>query len=316
MKILITDDDITTRLTLRGLLSQLDYCELVEAASGLEALEVIQSDSPPNLIFMDWNMPDLSGVEVTTLLRETLSEYQPYVIIVSSYNADQQILEALSYGADDYITKPVDGNFLKAKFAVAKRIIDTQEKLKQSNEVLQKLAYYDELTGVLNRRAGNASFIVEVERCVRNDQNLSVTMIDIDYFKKVNDTYGHQTGDIVLREVANILRKTIRPYDIVCRYGGEEFLIIAEVNNEHEAQQLFERVRLAVSALEIKAGKLTLNITASFGVYIVSPSAQLTLHEMVKYADKALYQAKGEGRNRVIVNSALNDGDAPLQEAY
>lgn len=315
MKVLITDDDITTRLTLRGLLSQHD-CDIVEAASGLEALEVIQSDSPPNLIFMDWNMPDLSGVEVTTLLRETLSEDQPYVIIVSSYNDDKQILEALSYGADDYITKPVDGNFLNAKFAVAKRIIDTQEKLKQSNEVLHKLAYYDELTGVLNRRAGNASFMVEVERCVRSDQNLSVAMVDIDYFKKVNDSHGHQTGDIVLKAFANILRKTIRPYDIVCRYGGEEFLLIAEVNSEHEAQQLFERVRLAVNTREIKAGEVTLKITASFGVHVVTPSVQLSLNDMVKHADKALYQAKAEGRNRIIVTSQLNNGKAPLQEAH
>lgn len=315
MKVLITDDDITTRLTLRGLLSKHD-CEIVEAASGLEALEVIQSDSPPNLIFMDWNMPDLSGVEVTSLLRETLTEDQPYVIIVSSYNAEQQIIEALSYGADDYITKPVDGNFLNAKFAVAKRIIDTQEKLKQSNEVLQKLAYYDELTGVLNRRAGAASFMVEMERCVRGDQNLSVAMVDIDHFKKVNDTYGHQAGDVVLKEFASTLRKTIRPYDIICRYGGEEFMLIAEVNNEAEAQHLFERVRQNVSELVIQLDKTTINITASFGVYVVTPSTQLTLHEMIKHADKALYQAKGEGRNRVIVTSKLDDDDIQLKEAH
>jgi diguanylate cyclase (GGDEF)-like protein len=315
MKVLITDDDITTRLTLRGLLSQHD-CEIVEAASGLEALNVIQSENPPNLIFMDWNMPDLSGVEVTSLLRETLSENQPYVIIVSSYNADQQILDALSYGADDYITKPVDGNFLNAKFAVAKRIIDTQEKLKQTNKVLQKLAYYDELTGVLNRRAGDASFMVEVERCVRGDQNLSVAMVDIDYFKKVNDTYGHQVGDTVLKAFANVLRKTIRPYDIVCRYGGEEFMLIAEVNSEKEAQQLFERVRSAVNALEIKAGQLHIKITASFGVYVVTPTTQLSLHDMVKHADQALYQAKAEGRNRVIVKSKLEADNESLQEAH
>mgnify|MGYP000468818443 CR=1 FL=1 len=315
MKVLITDDDTTTRLILRGLLSQHD-CEIVEAASGHEALSIIQSDSPPDLIFMDWNMPDLSGVEVTTLLRETLSEHQPYVIIVSSYNADQQVLEALSYGADDYITKPVDRHFLNAKFAVAKRIIDIQEKLKQSNEVLQKLAYYDELTGVLNRRAGNASFMVEVERCVRSDQNLSVALVDIDYFKKINDSYGHQTGDVVLKEFANVLRKTIRPYDIVCRYGGEEFMLIAEVNNEREAQQLFERIRQAVSALEIKTGQISIKITASFGVYIVTPSTQLSLHHMLKHADAALYQAKGEGRNRVIIKSRLHDDDTPRHEAH
>jgi diguanylate cyclase (GGDEF)-like protein len=312
MKVLITDDDITTRLTLRGLLSQHD-CEIVEAASGLEALAEIQSDSPPDLIFMDWNMPDLSGVEVTTLLRETLTENQPYVIIVSSYTDDHQILEALSYGADDYITKPVDGNFLNAKYAVAKRIIDTQEKLKQSNEVLQKLAYYDELTGVLNRRAGNASFMVEVERCVRSDQNLSVAMVDIDYFKKVNDTHGHQVGDVVLKQFANCLRKTIRPYDIICRYGGEEFLLIAEVNNVREARQLFERVREAVAGLKIKVPETLIEITASFGVYVVTPSSELTLHDMVKHADESLYQAKADGRNRVIITSDLEDDESVQQ---
>lgn len=304
MKVLIADDDISTRITLIGLLEKQD-CEIAEADSGTAALNVIQSDDPPDLIFLDWNMPGLTGVEVTSLLRETQINYEPYVIIVSAYNDSNQIIEALDCGADDYITKPLDGHFVNAKFAVAKRIIDVQEKLKQSNEMLQKLAYYDELTGVLNRRAGNASFMVEVERCIRKDQNICVALVDIDHFKQVNDKYGHQVGDRVLREFANILKTAVRPYDIVCRYGGEEFMLFAEINTAAEARDLFERVRERVSQAEIKIDNQVLKITASFGVYMAVPSSDLNLVKLVSKADEALYQAKGEGRNRVIITTAL-----------
>lgn len=306
MKVLIADDDTSTRLMLKGLLQKQD-CDITEADSGTSALEVIQSSEPPDLIFMDWNMPGLTGVEVTTLLRETQGDYAPYVIIISGYDATTQIIEALGYGADDYITKPLDGHLIKAKFAVAKRIIDVQEKLKQSNEVLQKLAYYDELTGVFNRRAGDASFMVEVERCIRKDQNLCIAMADIDHFKKVNDNYGHQTGDRVLKAFAGILKKTIRPYDMVCRYGGEEFMLIAEINTPSEAKELFERIRKRVSESEFSVDGQTLKITASFGVYLVTPNTELVLTDLVKKADEALYQAKTEGRNRVNLISALTD---------
>lgn len=305
MRVLIVDDDPTIRLTLEGLLKEHD-CDVVEADSGLKALKIIQSDNPPELIFMDWNMPDLSGIEVTALLRATVEENQPYVIIVSSNSATEQIIEAISHGADDYIIKPIDGRFLNAKFAVAERILGIQEKLRQTNLVLEKLAHYDELTGVLNRRAGNATFQVEMERCIRKDQNVCVAMVDIDHFKKVNDTYGHQAGDEVLKVFANTLRQTVRPYDIVIRYGGEEFMLIAEINNEQEAADLFERVRHSVSQKTIWFAENEITITASFGVYLIRPTTELQLKDLIQEADKALYQAKGDGRNRVVIMSALS----------
>ena len=314
MKVLITDDDVTIRLTLKGLLNK-QKCEIIEAESGLEALEIIQSDSPPNLIFMDWNMPGLNGLEVATLVRETIKEDQPYLIIVSSYNDNAQIIEALSYGADDYITKPIDGNLLNAKFAVAKRIIDIQEKLKQSNQMLEKLAYYDELTGVLNRRAGNASFMVEMERCIRKDQNVCISLVDIDHFKHINDKYGHLAGDKVLIEFAKTLRLAVRPYDIICRYGGEEFMLICETDHLLEARQLFERVRQAVCAMRVQYEEDIISITASFGVYLVAPSSELELEEMIKHADEALYSAKAAGRNRVVINSNLTRAEQTSESA-
>lgn len=277
MKVLIADDDDSTRITLKGLLRNKE-CEIVEAESGDQALEVIQSATPPDLILLDWNMPGLSGVEVVSLLRETIqADQQPYVIIISAYEENERILQALSYGADDYITKPIDGHFLSAKYAVARRLIDMQEKLKKSNQVLEKLAYYDELTGMLNRRAGQASFLVEVERCLRSDQKIALAMVDIDYFKKVNDSHGHQSGDIVLQAFAETLTKTLRPYDIVCRYGGEEFMLIAEIDSMAQATQLFERVRKAVSDSAIALPDLTLSITASFGVHVFAPEIDVIL---------------------------------------
>ncbi len=308
MRVLIVDDDHTIRMTLEGLLRK-HNCEIIQADSGIKALNIIQSGQVPELIFMDWNMPGLSGVEVTTLLRETVQENQPYVIIVSSNSETEHVIEALSYGADDYIVKPIDGRFLNAKFAVAERILGVQEKLKQTNQVLEKLAYYDELTGVLNRRAGNASFEVEVERCIRKDQNICIAMVDIDHFKKVNDTHGHQAGDEVLKVIANTIRQTIRPYDILCRYGGEEFMLIAEINNKQEAEDLFERVRERISQAKTQLPDLSIDITASIGVHLVQATTELRLKDLVREADKALYQAKSDGRNRVVVSSLLGAPD-------
>lgn len=305
MRVLIVDDDITTRISLTGLLRKHDNCEILEAETGIDALQIIQSDYPPDLIFMDWNMPGLSGVEVTNLVRETQKEQQPYVIMVSSYQETDQIIEALNFGADDYITKPIDGHYLRAKFFVAKRIIDIQEKLKQSNEVLKKLAHQDELTGVLNRRAGYASFQVELERCLRKDNLLAVALVDIDHFKRINDQHGHDSGDQVLRLFASTLQKALRPYDVVCRFGGEEFLLLAEIAHAEEAQQLFERVRQRINQTVFDTGSMQMTVTASIGVNVVWPDADLTLQQLTKQADAALYQAKANGRDQVVLYSEL-----------
>jgi diguanylate cyclase (GGDEF)-like protein len=302
MKVLIADEDKSHRQRLAELVKPNEN-KLIHVDSGMEAMDVIESENPPDLIIMDWNMPGLSGLEVATLMRETQDQYQPYVIILSDYSQDEKIIQALSYGADDYIHKPVDPALFHAKLAVAERIINMQEKLKQSNQMLEKLAYYDDLTGVLNRRAGNASFMVEMERCIRKDQNMAIAMVDIDHFKRINDNYGHQAGDVVLRTFANLLQKAVRPYDIVCRYGGEEFLLIMEIQGDKEAEILFERIRERVSSTDIKYQGEIIKITASFGIYVITPSTELTLHELVTTADEALYQAKDAGRNKVIIRS-------------
>ncbi len=305
MKVLIADDDPSSRLLLAGLLKNKD-CEILLADNGTTAMEILQGNALPNLIFMDWNMPGMTGVEIISLLRTTQQEYQPYIIMISANDGQEQIIEALDYGADDYITKPMDGHLVNAKYSVAKRIIDIQEKLKQSNEMLEKLAYYDELTGVLNRRAGNASFEVELERCIRKDQNICIAMVDIDHFKSINDNFGHQVGDKVLREAAGILKKTLRPYDVVCRYGGEEFMLIAEISIAAEAEQLLERVRKKIADSPIQVDNEQIHITASFGALVRTPKSHLQMSDLVKQADTALYEAKGAGRNQVIIIDELS----------
>lgn len=312
MKVLIADDDPGSRLLLAGLLKSKD-CEILISDDGDSAMDVLKGNNLPDLIFMDWNMPGMSGVEIISLLRTTQEEYQPYIIMISANDSQEQIIEALSYGADDYITKPMDGHLVNAKYSVAKRIIDIQDKLKQSNEMLEKLAFYDELTGVLNRRAGNASFQVELERCIRKDHNICIAMVDIDHFKAINDTYGHQVGDKVLKEVADILKKTLRPYDVVCRYGGEEFMLIAEINTVAQAKQLLERVREKIADAAIQVDDNQVSVTASFGALVETPKSHLQMSELVKQADKALYQAKEAGRNRVIIVDELpNTGFADV----
>lgn len=272
-------------------------------------MKLLQGNNLPDLIFMDWNMPGMTGVEIISLLRTTQEEYQPYIIMISANDSQEQIIEALSYGADDYITKPMDGHLINAKYSVAKRIIDIQDKLKQSNQMLEKLAFYDELTGVLNRRAGNASFQVELERCIRKDHNICIAMVDIDHFKAINDTYGHQVGDKVLREVAAILKKTLRPYDVVCRYGGEEFMLIAEINTAAETEQLLERVRKKIAETTIPVDDKQISVTASFGALVKTPKSHLQMSDLVKQADMALYEAKATGRNRVIIVDELPGAD-------
>ncbi|HEC73640.1 MAG TPA: diguanylate cyclase [Methylophaga aminisulfidivorans] len=309
MNVLIADDDPTIRLTLSSLLSSTG-CDLMEAANGEDALAIIDSENSPELILLDWNMPGLSGVEVTRRLRAGSQENRPYIIIVSSYHEPLQIIEALDAGADDFITKPIDGRFLKAKYNVAERILTAQNKLNQANKVLERLAYFDELTGVMNRRAGMVSVEIELERCLRSRDVLAVAMLDIDFFKRVNDSLGHIAGDEVLHEFATKIHAELRPYDVICRYGGEEFFIAASMKHEAECERLFERLRLAIENMVFN-NYPELKITTSIGVFIDKPVEQEDVKSLVEKADKALYKAKESGRNKVIIERK-SDNSPPV----
>jgi two-component system, cell cycle response regulator len=298
MKVLIADDDEVSRLTLSSLLEGYG-CELHITKDGHEAMAVINQTEAPELIFLDWNMPGINGVEITSLIRQNLIDSPPYVIIVSSNNKKDQIIEALAAGADDFITKPIDGLFLKAKYAVAERILRVQDRLVNTNKMLEKLAYYDELTGVMNRRAGIVAVDIEIERCIRKNELLAVALLDIDHFKHINDFYGHPEGDKVLKQFSKHVQQTLRPYDVLCRYGGEEFLIAACLKKRDESELLFERIRSTVENMDMEFNQ-AIDVTTSIGVCIHQPSQHSKVANLIKQADEALYEAKGAGRNKIV----------------
>lgn len=298
MKVLVADDDELIRLALSSLLEGYG-CELSIAKDGHEAMEVINQADAPELIFLDWNMPGINGLEITSLIRENQIDTPPYVIIVSSNNKKEQIIEALAAGADDFITKPIDGLFLRAKYAVAERILNVQERLINTNKMLEKLAYYDELTCVMNRRAGIVAVDIEIERCIRKNELLAVALLDIDHFKHINDLHGHPEGDKVLKQFSKEVQQTLRPYDVLCRYGGEEFLIGACLRKPEEGDLLFERLRATVEKMQMEFNH-AIKVTTSIGVCIHQPTQDSNVSKIIKQADEALYGAKAAGRNQVV----------------
>ena len=301
MKVFVADDDPISRRLLQVSLTNAGY-EVTVAANGSEALRVAQSQDCPRLLVLDWMMPEVSGVEVCRAIRRRAQEPYVYVILLTAKGQQEEILEGLEAGADDYIIKPFDLQELKARLRAGKRILELQEQLMATREQLRVQATHDSLTGLLNRSAVLEAVEKEVARSQRESSRMAVVMGDIDHFKKINDTYGHAAGDAILRATAHRMRAAVRPYDVVGRYGGEEFLIVAPGCKEHEAAELAERLRKCVSQ-EVSCGSAcTIAPTMSFGIAV--PTTQLQgASQLLAAADEALYSAKKRGRNRVEIYS-------------
>ena len=210
-------------------------------------------------------------------------------------------MRGLDAGADDYLTKPFDRNELRAHLRVGGRILTLQRDLINARDELQFQATHDVLTGIWNRGGVLDLLHRELERAARAKTSTSVLMLDLDHFKKINDTYGHLTGDVVLREVAKRITQSVRSYDLVGRYGGEEFLVVLPVCGNTEVEQSANRIRLAVASAPILVGSSEVLATVSIGATVVEGSASGSESEMLSTADTALYKAKNAGRNRVSV---------------
>lgn len=307
MKLLIAEDDKTSRLILQSVCKKWGYdVECVE--DGQAAWDLMQGEDAPNLMIIDWEMPRMNGVEFCQRISEKFKENPPYIILLTSRNETQDIVEGLRAGANDYIAKPFNNDELKVRISVGQRMIELQNTLNATLQKLTELASKDVLTGQLNRRAIMESLTKEIRRTERQksverpDQFLCIGMCDIDHFKNINDTHGHLVGDEVLKEVTVRIQDALRVNDLLGRFGGEEFLVITPVDEIENATIVYERICKTVAEQPVVINDISVSVTISCGVTCyVAANDGLKLETLIARADEALYQAKDEGRNCVVL---------------
>ena len=298
MKILIAEDDLVTSRVLEKRLSKWGY-NVVIARDGEEAWEIVKDADSPNMVILDWMMPVLDGLEVCRKIRTLEREPYIYIIFLTTRGQTGDIVEGLDAGADDYIVKPFDSHELEVRIRAGKRILDLQVELIAAREALRIQATHDSLTGMWNHAEIINILEKELERNKRDKSSVGIIMVDLDNFKQINDTYGHQNGDMVLCEISHRLTSVLRPYDSIGRYGGEEFLMVLPGCELKAAARTAERLCKGVSfdGIEISSGKILSSISA--GVASSQDTEEMTAEELIKRADEALYRAKAAGRNRI-----------------
>jgi two-component system, cell cycle response regulator len=298
VKILIADDSIVSRHLLEATLRKWGYDVLV-ACDGAEALDLLQREDAPGLIILDWMMPGMTGVEVCRRIRERDREPYTYILLLTSKSQKEDLIEGMEAGADDYITKPFDQNELQVRLRAGTRLVDLQAQLLKAREELREQATHDSLTRLWNRSYILGELDRELARSERDASPLGVVIVDLDHFKNINDTYGHLAGDAVLREAARRMQSSVRQYDSIGRYGGEEFLILFPGCGETESYAQADRLRKQLSQTEMSVNDSLVRVTASFGVTSRPPGERWTEETLIRKADEALYLAKKAGRNRV-----------------
>lgn len=314
MRILIADDDPISRRVLEATLTRWGF-KVDVAHDGEEAWQILSHPSAPAMAIVDWMMPRLDGPDLCRRLRETDIERYIYVILLTSKQLEEDLVEGLGAGADDYLTKPFKPAELKVRLRAGNRILELQSELMAARDALRDQATFDALTGAYNRGATLSMLDKEMNRSRRGAGTLTVMMGDVDHFKNVNDTFGHLVGDAVLVEVSGRLRDGVRQYDSVGRYGGEEFLVLLPGCNTADAASLAERLRRSIAATVVNTHEGSVSVTSSFGVASFDPETdgELQRDDLLKRADDCLYAAKHAGRNLVMVH--VDAGAQPLAEA-
>lgn len=312
MRVLLVEDDRAMLVLLEAMLKAAGHDVLV-ARNGVEAMRIVEQHHP-QLVITGWTMPQMDGITLCRKLRESSERCDVYVIILTIQESVDRLVEAFEAGADDYLVKPVAQKVFFARLRAAQRVVQLQEELAfdreqllrfskdlaASNERLQRLALTDALTELPNRRFAMERLEQEWALSKRGDRTLSCMMVDIDYFKPINDKFGHQAGDEVLKCVANALRQSARTQDVVCRYGGEEFVVICPDTPIDAAYQCAERLRLNVAALKFKNQEAGIKLTISIGV-AEKKEGVASIEKLLGCADDCLYAAKEGGRNRTVV---------------
>jgi len=296
VRVLIIDDEPNVIQTLSDILES-NGMHTTAALYGEEGIR-LATEEPPDVILLDSRMPGISGFDVCTRLKEEdQTSHIPIIFLTGKDIAEENVIRGLELGAYDYITKPYRVAELLARIRVMARI-------KVAEERARELSVTDELTGIYNRRFLLQRLEEELSRARRYRLPLTCILLDLDRFKRVNDDHGHQAGDKVLRQVAQMVQSECRTEDIVARYGGEEFIVVV-AGDERDGLGLSERVRHRLETTEIPLNNITVVITGSFGVACYPsqmPEGDVTA--LIHLADMALYGAKRAGRNRAVVYSS------------
>jgi len=300
VRILIAEDDPVSRRLLEVKLAKWGY-DVVVTGDGNEAWQALQAKDAPQLAILDWMMPGLDGVEVCRRVRHERKDFYTYIILLTAQHEDKDLVTGMDAGADDYITKPFKANELRVRLRAGRRIIDLQNELIAAREALREKAAHDPLTGLWNHEEILRILEQELNRAEREGLAVSVIMADLDHFKRVNDTYGHMSGDAVLRLAARRMLATVRSYDAIGRYGGEEFLIILPGCDSRCAIASAERLLQCIGKDAMDTPDGMIPVTISLGVAASSVEMRRDVTSIVKAADQALYRAKENGRNRFEV---------------
>lgn len=298
-RILLADDDDVTRDYVRSLL--VGHGMKVEAVNdGQRAVSLVR-DQQFDLVLLDIIMPGLDGLDCCRLIKSiTQSTFLPIILLTARTDTDSRVT-GLRIGADDYVCKPFDERELLARVNNLLRLKRMHDNINDAKERLADLAVKDELTGLYNYRYLHNRMGEEFKRADRYREPLACIMVDIDHFKEVNDRYGHDAGDAVLREVAARLNKAVREIDVVTRYGGEEFLLVLPSTNFAGALSVADRVWRAIGSQRFMLERKELQLTVSVGVAVFPSRDIKSKDSLIKAADRAMYQSKNEGRDRICV---------------
>jgi diguanylate cyclase (GGDEF)-like protein len=299
MQTLVVDDSAVYRKLIGDHLRSWGF-GVTLAENGAAAWQILEQSDAPKLVLLDWVLPDLDGIELCQRIRKAgASSPYTYVILLTSNEGRQNMLDAMQAGADDYIVKPFDELELKARLLVGKRILNLQEELVSARESMRHAATHDSLTGLMNRGEILCMLERELERARREHKPVGVVLGDIDHFKNVNDTLGHLFGDEALREIGRRLKKQLRVYDGVGRYGGEEFLMVLPSCDMPNALLRADELRQVIANDPVFCSGVERAITMSMGVTVSDTDGKNEIEALLNQADASLYLAKEKGRNRI-----------------
>jgi diguanylate cyclase (GGDEF)-like protein len=309
MRVLVADDEAVSRRLLQSSLTRWGY-EVVVAEDGDQASRILLSADAPKLAVLDWMMPGMDGAQLCREIRRSKPEPYTYIVMLTVKRKQDDVIQGLESGADDYVRKPFDPGELKVRLRTGKRILYLQDQLINAREALRDQATRDHLTGLWNRPTILDILGNELSRADREGSSLGIALVDLDAFKCINDVHGHAGGDEVLRVVSRTMSATTRRYDSIGRYGGEEFLVVFPGCDETNAVSHAERLRHAIAEAPLSGPIAAIHPTISVGVAISGPRSNRNVVQLIQAADFALYRAKRSGRNRVEVGR-LDESEPP-----